>query len=104
MTTSTTNTTAPTARGPLSLKISAATREALARLAQARKRSAHAIACEAIESYIAREEARDRFTAQCQAAWEHYQETGLHLTGDEVAAWVDSWGTETELPVPACHK
>jgi predicted transcriptional regulator len=89
---------------PMSLKIDEDMRDRLAKLALARKRTAHAIAREAVETYVKREEARDQFTADALLAWEHYQETGLHATNDEVMAWMDSWGTENELPPPVCHK
>jgi predicted transcriptional regulator len=36
-------------------------------------------------------------------AWENYQATGLHVTEKEAEKWIDSWGTENELPVPECH-
>lgn len=96
---STTTTTAP-----MSLKLDTSTRDRLTRLAHSRKRTAHAIAREAVESFVAREEARDQFAADALRSWEHYQETGLHVTHDEVSAWMDSWGTANELPPPTCHK
>jgi predicted transcriptional regulator len=88
---------------PMSLKMDASIRERLARLAHARKRTSHAIAREAVENYVAREEARDQFTADALEAWVEFQETGLHATGDEVLAWMKSWGTSNELPQPVCH-
>lgn len=35
------------------------------------------------------------------ASWAHYQATKLHLTCDEVRAWLDRWGEGVEAP--ACH-
>jgi hypothetical protein len=37
-------------------------------------------------------------------AWQKYQDTGLHVTGDEVITWLDTWGEENEQSAPACHK
>lgn len=74
------------------------------KLASARRRSAHWIMREAIEQYVAREEARERFRQEALASWAEYQTTGLHLTGDEVQAWLGTWGTETESEMPACHE
>lgn len=34
-------------------------------------------------------EARESFKAEALASWAEYQETGLHLTGEEVARWLD---------------
>lgn len=88
---------------PMSLKIGQDLRARLANLAEIRKRTAHAIACEAVEAYVAREEARERFAKAADEAWQDYQETGLHVTGEEMAAWIESWGTPNELLPPECH-
>ena len=37
------------------------------------------------------------------AAWEEYQATGLHVTHEEMRAWLLSVGTENELPPPEPH-
>ena len=49
-------------------------------------------------------DARSRFRREAVTSWEHYCETGLHLTGDEVHAWLDTWGTANESAAPECHK
>jgi predicted transcriptional regulator len=59
---------------------------------------------EAITLYVDREEKREAFRQDTIKAWETYQETGLHATATEVDAWLASWGAESELPAPACHK
>lgn len=48
---------------------------------------------------------RPRFTfkEEADASWRDYQETGLHLTGDEVLKWLETWGTDREGPAPECH-
>jgi len=73
-------------------------------LAGQRKRSAHWIMCEAIREYVEREEALERFKQEAQASWAAYQETGRHLSGDEVRAWLNTWGTEYETELPECHE
>ena len=73
------------------------------RLAAQRQRSPHWIMREAIREYVAREEAREAFRQEAMASWLAYQETGRHLSGDEVRAWLDTWGTEAENEPPACH-
>jgi predicted transcriptional regulator len=87
----------------LSLKLPSDTRERLKTLALIKQRPAHALAREAVESYVANEEERYRRDREADEAWRHYRETGLHVTGDEVIRWLDSWGTEDELPPPECH-
>ena len=36
------------------------------------------------------------------ASWQEFQRTGMHATLGEVAAWMRSWSTDEELPMP-CH-
>jgi len=50
-----------------------------------------------------REEARQSFKQEALASWAAYQATGRHVTGQEVRAWLDTWGTNEERPVPECH-
>jgi len=59
---------------------------------------------EAIQQYVEREEARESFKKEALASWTAYQETGRHLTGPEVRAWLNSWGTEAEAELPECHE
>ena len=76
-----------------SLKIDDTLKGRVQHLAAIRDRSAHWIMCEAIRAYVDREE----------ASWAEYQETGLHLTGEEMADWLNSWGTADEGECPPCH-
>jgi len=50
------------------------------------------------------EEKREAFRRETLAAWEEYTQTGLHVTLEEVAAWVATWGTDEEQDAPACHR
>ena len=88
----------------VSVKLDSDTRTRIENLAEARHRSAHWVMREAISQYIDREEKRETFRQDTLKAWEDYQETGLHATATEVDAWLSTWGTEAELPAPACHK
>jgi len=72
-------------------------------LAKARRRSPHWVMHEAIIQYVEREEARESFKQEAQESWAAYQETGRHVTGLEVRAWLNSWGSETEAEPPECH-
>ena len=47
---------------------------------------------------------RDQFRLETEAAWNDYQKTGLHVTAEEVIAWLDTWGTESETEAPECHR
>jgi predicted transcriptional regulator len=87
-----------------SLKIGDALKSRVQNLASQRRRSAHWIMLEAIEQYVQREEARESFKQEALAAWSSYRETGRHLTGEEVSAWLNSWGTDEEQAAPECHE
>ncbi|MDR0238683.1 MAG: CopG family transcriptional regulator [Deltaproteobacteria bacterium] len=72
-------------------------------LAESRQRTPHALMLQAIESYVTREEMREAWRREGIAAWEEYQRTGLHLTGDEVSAWIDQIRQGKKTPMPKCH-
>ena len=74
------------------------------RLAELRRRSAHWIMREAIRDYVVREEARESFRQEALASWSALQDTGRHLTGEEVQAWLTSWGSDAEAEPPECHE
>jgi len=74
------------------------------RLADMRHCSAHWIMREAIRDYVEREEARERFKQEALASWTAYQETGQHLSGQEVRDWLNAWGTDKETKTPQCHE
>jgi len=52
---------------------------------------------------VEREEARESFKQEATASWAEYQETGVHLTGEEVRSWLKTWGTDEEAGLPECH-
>lgn len=99
----TADTQAETKASPLTLKLAPASRQRLRKLAELQRRPAHALAREAIEAYLELEEARIKRNQEADAAWKHYQDTGLHVTGEKAIAWIKSWGTPDELPKPVCH-
>lgn len=88
---------------PLSLKLTPLSRQRLRDLAEQQRRPAHALAREAIEAYLDKQEEAFRRNQEADASWKHYQDTGLHVTGDEAVAWIKSWGTPGQLPKPVCR-
>jgi predicted transcriptional regulator len=88
----------------VAVKIDQGTRERIKRLAESRKRTAHWVMKEAISQYLEREEKREAFRQDAIHAWNEYQATGLHVSGDEVTTWLKTWGDENELAAPECHK
>ena len=87
-----------------SIKIDDALKARVQQLAELRQRSAHWIMREAIQQYVSREEAQESFKLEALASWTTYQESGQHLTGKEVRAWLNTWGTDAETALPPCHE
>lgn len=87
-----------------SLKIGDTLKNRVHHLASQRQRSPHWIMLEAIQQYVEREEARESFKQEALASWTAYRETGRHLTGYEVRAWLNTWGTDDETTAPECHE
>ena len=87
-----------------SVKLDEELKNRIQQLADIRHRSAHWIMREAIRDYVEREEAKESFKQEALASWTAYQETGRHLTGQEVREWLDTWGSDNEKEVPDCHE
>ena len=87
-----------------SVKLDDDLKNRIQRLADIRHRSAHWIMREAIRDYVEREEARERFKQEALASWTAYQETGQHLTGQEVRNWLQTWGNDKDTEIPECHE
>ena len=87
-----------------SVKLDDELKSRIQHLAELRQRSAHWIMCEAIREYVEREESRESFKQEALASWTAYQETGRHLTIQEVRSWLSTWGTDKETKIPRCHK
>jgi predicted transcriptional regulator len=87
-----------------SVKLDDDLKNRIQQLADTQQRSAHWIMRKAIRDYVEREEARERVKQEALASWTAYQETGQHITGQEVNDWLDTWGTDQEAEIPQCHK
>ena len=79
----------PRSPGTVTIKLDPSDRDRIASLATMKKRTAHYLMKEAILEYVQREEARQNFIKAAETSFEHYKETGLHITLDEFSAWVD---------------
>ena len=87
-----------------SLKLEADTKERLHRLATARRRSAHWLMREAIEQYINREEARERFKNDALSAWSDYQQSGKHVSEEEADVWLTRLEAGQDCDPPSPHE
>lgn len=73
------------------------------KLADSQKRSPQRLMVDAIREYVETEEQRGQLRHMLQA-WDEYQESGRRVTGEEVIAWLKTWGQHGEQDAPACHK
>ncbi len=89
---------------PTSLKIDDALKSRIQQLALQKRRSPHWIMLDAIQQYVEREEAREILHQEAMASWEAYQETGRHLSGQEVRTWLSGWGAADEKAAPECRE
>lgn len=92
-----------TATVPMSLRVDPAIKERLQAIALRHKRSAHALAQEAVSIFVEKQEAKDRLNQAAMEAYNDYRTTGLHITHEELETWLDTWGTENEQQAPQCH-
>jgi predicted transcriptional regulator len=92
------------AASPVSVKLDPEERTRLSALAAARKRSSHYLMREAVREYLTREELRQDFADEAERARIDYEKTGLHVTLDEVDAWVRSLGSRKPQRFPKWHK
>ena len=88
---------------PMAIKLPQQERERLQRLGDAKKRSPHWLAKEAITQYLDREEAAEQFRQETVARWEEFCHTGKSIPHDAVMKWLESWGTDNELEPPRCE-
>lgn len=93
----------PRSPGTVSVKLDPIDRERIASLANVKRRTPHYIMKEAILEYVQREEARQNFIKAANASFEHFKETGLHITLDEFSAWVDDVQKNPSAPIATCH-
>lgn len=93
----------PRSLGTVTVKLDPADRDRIAALATMKKRTPHYLMKEAILDYVKKEEARLNFIQAAETSFEHYKETGLHISLDEFSTWVDDVQQNPGVPVPACH-
>jgi predicted transcriptional regulator len=78
-------------------------RARLERLAEARQRSTAGLLLDAIRQYVDREERRERFDRDALAALREYEETGLHVTQEEMEEWFARLEAGEDLEPPQPH-
>jgi predicted transcriptional regulator len=82
----------------LSIRLKPETKKRLAKLAKTSGRSSNFLISDAVESYVADQE---RMLAEVRQA-DRQVKSGHYIKNEDMKAWLLSWGTEHELPVPKC--
>ena len=72
-------------------------------LASEHRQTPNSLMSEAIEQYVHRQEKREQFLKDGVAAWKDYKETGLHLTGQDINAWLERLDAGEDAELPECH-
>ena len=88
---------------PVAVKLDLDTRQRIKRLADARSRSVHWMMCDAIQTYLDREEKREALRQDAIRAWDEYQDTGLHVTQQEADTWLEDLEAGRDAEPPECH-
>lgn len=86
-----------------SIKLDPNMKDRVQRVADSMRRTSHWVMKEAVEKYISDAERREAWERESLEALREFDETGLHVTGEEVMAWLETWGTDDEKPAPECH-
>lgn len=85
----------------MTIRLAPETREKLDALARDTKRSRSYLASEAIESFV---NLNAWQVAHIKQALAEDEQGGPGVPHDEVVAWMESWGTDPELPKPEPKK
>ncbi len=86
-----------------SIKLDPDMKDRVQRVAESMRRTPHWVMKEAVEKYITDAERREAWERDSLEALKEMDETGLHVTSEEVMVWLQSWGTDDEKPAPECH-
>lgn len=82
----------------LSIRLKAETKKRLAKLAKASGRSSNFLIADAVESYVADQE---NMLAEVRRA-DREVASGHYIKHEDMKAWLLSWGTDRESPLPKC--
>jgi predicted transcriptional regulator len=89
---------ANTRSATLSIRLKPDTKKRLAKLAKSSGRSSNFLIADAVEVYVADQE---RMLAEVRQA-DRQLKSGHYIKNEDMKAWLLSWGTDHELPVPKC--
>ncbi len=88
---------------PTSVKMPTELKARIQQLADCRDKSVHSLMLQAIESFVEREEKREKLRQDAIKAHENYIQTGLHVTSTEANTWLESLANGQNTEPPKCH-
>jgi predicted transcriptional regulator len=89
---------ANTSSATLSIRLKPEVKKRLAKLAKVSGRSSNFLISDAVESYVADQE---RLLGEIRQA-DRQVKSGHYVRHEDMKAWLLSWGTDRELPLPKC--
>ncbi|PSJ81227.1 CopG family ribbon-helix-helix protein [Neisseria iguanae] len=89
---------------PVAVKLPLDVKERLKIVAEQQDRSMHWLMREAVNQFLEREEHKAALRKEADASWQHYQETGRHVTLEEANDWMDKIIAGEEVGTLECHK
>lgn len=87
----------------MTVKLDASFRSRIKNIATAKNRTSHYVMREAITQYLEKEEIEQHQIAIAEESLDHYEKTGLHVTLDEMKAWLKEKKLNRNTPMPVCH-
>jgi predicted transcriptional regulator len=87
----------------VTVKLASLDRDRLKRLANTRHRTPHFLMREAIQVYLEKAEAEQRFIDAAKQSLSQYQATGSHITLNEFSTWVKAVKSNPKAAMPLCH-
>jgi predicted transcriptional regulator len=99
----TTHITDETSSMPTVLALDRKLQARLTALAEASSQQPAQLIEEAVREYVERQEYRNTRALEDLEAWRKFEASGRKggISLDEVTPWLDSWGTDNELPPPS---
>ncbi len=91
------------AHQPTTAKLQTKTKERIQALESARKRTAHALILDALETFLEKEERREAWRQEGIRAHDDFHVTGLHVTGEEADAWLAKAESGHNAEMPEGH-
>lgn len=89
---------------PISVRLPAALKARVQKLAATRQRSTNTLVVQALTAFVEREEERNTAWQDAMHAWENYRSSGLHCTSEEMDAWFEKLETGIHAEPPLCHR